>query len=93
MIRAGAYPTNGISMEFQIWSTFSVLRFKMCPTDHDEHFTTVLQSWHVQNFFVVGWICYEQEHYKNFIEFQIQSKYRLWNGRQVTNLLMSHHLS
>ena len=31
---------------------------------HFAHVTTVLLSWRVQNFVVIGSICYEQEHYK-----------------------------
>ena len=34
------------------------------------HVTTVKLSWHVQNFVVISWICYEQEYYK--IEFNFE---------------------
>ena len=32
---SGARPTNGISIEFEKWSKFAVLLFKMCSTDHN----------------------------------------------------------
>ena len=34
------------------------------------HLTTVLLSWGVQNFIVIGQICYEQEHYKIWLNFE-----------------------
>ena len=35
-LRAGARPTNGISIEFEIRSKFGVLLFKICSSDHNE---------------------------------------------------------
>ena len=36
---------------------------------------TGLLKWHVQTFLVIGQIFYEQEYYKIFIEFWIQTEY------------------
>ena len=36
VVRPGACPTNGISIELNIQSKFWVLWFKMCSTDHNE---------------------------------------------------------
>ena len=83
----GARPTDGISIKFELQSKFGVLWFKTISTDHSEifaHVTTVTLSWCVQIFVVIGRICYEQGHYKRLIEFRIWSKYRLWDGRQVS---------
>ena len=32
----GARPTNGISIEFEIWPKYAVLGFKMCSTNDNE---------------------------------------------------------
>ena len=32
----GARPTNGISIEFEIWLKFGVLWFQICSTDHNK---------------------------------------------------------
>ena len=72
LFRPGTRPTNSISIEFEIRSKFAVLLFKMCSTDHNV--TTVLLSWRVQNFTVISWICYEQEHYKISLNFEFD-----WN--------------
>ena len=64
----GARPTNGISIDFKIRLKFRVFWFKMCSTDHKEsvhmHDATVLLSWHVLSFVIIGRIFYDQEHYK-----------------------------
>ena len=49
--------------------------------------TTVLVSWHVQNLccVVIGWICYEQEHYKFLFSFEFNRN--IISGTGVSSLL------
>ena len=61
-----ALDQNNVSIEFEIWSKFAVLWFKMCSTGHNKILHTSRQCFchDVQNFIVIGQICYEQEYYK-----------------------------
>ena len=57
-----------ISINFEILSKSVVLWFKMHPTDHND---MILLPRRVQNFFVFVLICYEQEHYKVSLNFEL----------------------
>ena len=52
----GARATSDISSQFEITPKFDVLMFKMYSTDRNKilHTSRQLQSWHVQNFVVIG---------------------------------------
>ena len=60
--RSGACPTYGILVEFEIWSKFAVLWFKMCSTDHNNilHMSRQCYSPDMQIFLVGGWICHSK---------------------------------
>ena len=61
-----------ISIEFEIQSKSGVLWFKMFSTDQNNIMhTSVLLSWRVLKFVVIGWICYEQENYKISLNFEL----------------------
>ena len=62
----GARPTNGIAIKIKIQSKFGVFWFKMYPNDHNK----TLHMSHVQNFIVISWIGYEQDHYKFSLNFE-----------------------
>ena len=73
-------PTNGISIEFEIWSTFGVPWIK--TQSHFARVTPVTLASRVQNVIVVGRICYEQEHYKISLNFEYLLQIRTlleWN--------------
>ena len=73
IMRPGANPTNGISIEFEFRSKFAVLWFATLnrPQQNFVHVTTMLLSWHEQNFAVTYGICYQQEHhYKISLNFE-----------------------
>ena len=70
----GTCPTNGISIELEIWSTLLQKKINWSQQNF-AHITTVLLSskllsWRVQNFSVIRWICYTQEHYKISLDFE-----------------------
>ena len=67
----GSFPTNGISIEFDIWSRFHVLWFNICSTDHNAilHTSRQLHCHDVCNFFVIGRIHFTTEHFKFWSNF------------------------
>ena len=72
----GTCPTNGISIELEIWSTLLQKKINWSQQNF-AHITTVLLSskllsWRLQNFIVIRWICYTRA-LQNFIGFRIRS--------------------
>ena len=56
-------------------------------TDVIAHGTTVLVSWHVQNFVVIWYTTVEYHENQFWIDFELLWKNRSWNGPQVINAL------
>ena len=76
--RLGARPTNGISIEFKIWSKFGVLWFKIYLTNHNGILHTS-QQLHCRDVCTISLWSLEyilNQNTTNFGHFQIPSKFR-----------------
>ena len=72
LYKPGPHPTNDISIEFETRPKFEMPWFKMYSADHNEilHVMTVLLLCPVQNFVVIGRVCFKLEHCKFWSNFK-----------------------